>query len=141
MIELKRKNLSKAIESFKKAIALDNHESRAIFIDPLAKAYYLSGDLDRAQEEYERITRLTMGRLGYGDIYAKSFYFLGNIYEQKGEKAKAIEHYQKFLSLWKDADPVLLKLKMSGRCWRGLKKLQFYLDSSHEKKEQGAQFF
>jgi len=30
---------------------------------------------------------------------------LGKIYEQKGNKAKAIEHYEKFLSLWKDADP------------------------------------
>jgi len=24
---------------------------------------------------------------------------------QKAEKAKAIEHYEKFLELWKDADP------------------------------------
>jgi hypothetical protein len=24
---------------------------------------------------------------------------------QKDKKGKAIEHYQKFLSLWKDADP------------------------------------
>jgi DNA-binding SARP family transcriptional activator len=30
---------------------------------------------------------------------------LGKIYEQKGYKAKAIEHYEKFLTLWKDADP------------------------------------
>jgi len=30
---------------------------------------------------------------------------LGKIYEQKGWKAKAIYHYEKFLSLWKDADP------------------------------------
>jgi len=30
---------------------------------------------------------------------------LGKIYEQQGNKIKAIEHYEKFLSLWKDADP------------------------------------
>jgi cytochrome c-type biogenesis protein CcmH/NrfG len=30
---------------------------------------------------------------------------LGKIYEQQGQKAKAIEHYEKFLNLWKDADP------------------------------------
>jgi cytochrome c-type biogenesis protein CcmH/NrfG len=48
---------------------------------------------------------LTAGRLFFGDIYAKSFYMLGKIAEQQGQKAKAIEHYQKFLDLWKDADP------------------------------------
>ena len=30
---------------------------------------------------------------------------LGKIYEQKSWKGKAIEHYEKFLDLWKDADP------------------------------------
>ena len=59
----------------------------------------------RAQEVYDRITSLTLGRLHYGDIYAKSFYMLGRIYEQQGETTKAIEHYDKFLTLWKDSDP------------------------------------
>ena len=30
---------------------------------------------------------------------------LGKIYEQQGDTAKAIEHYEKFLTLWNDADP------------------------------------
>jgi hypothetical protein len=30
---------------------------------------------------------------------------LGKIYERKGWEGKAIEHYVKFLDLWKDADP------------------------------------
>ncbi|MCJ7580129.1 MAG: tetratricopeptide repeat-containing protein [Candidatus Aminicenantes bacterium] len=32
---------------------------------------------------------------------------LGKIYEQQGDTAKAIEFYEKFLSLWNDADPGL----------------------------------
>jgi len=32
---------------------------------------------------------------------------LAKLYEEKGWKGKAIEHYEKFLSLWKDADPGL----------------------------------
>ncbi len=30
---------------------------------------------------------------------------LGKIYQEKGLNKKAIEHYEKFLALWKDADP------------------------------------
>jgi len=109
-IELKRENFSKAKESFKKAVALlyfqsDTFSEHAFFIDPLALAYYKAGDLEKARAEYEKITSLTTGRMGSGDIYAKSFYMLGKIYEQQGNSAKAIEHYKKFLDLWKDADP------------------------------------
>jgi hypothetical protein len=31
----------------------------------------------------------------------------GKIVEQQGKKTKAIEHYQKLLDLWKDANPGL----------------------------------
>jgi tetratricopeptide (TPR) repeat protein len=36
---------------------------------------------------------------------------LGKIYERQGQKAKAIEHYEKFLNLWKDADPGIAKVE------------------------------
>jgi len=51
------------------------------------------------------ITSSSSGRLDFGDVYALSFYALGKIYEQKGLKGKALEQYEKFLDLWKDADP------------------------------------
>ena len=109
LIELKKENFSKAVRLFNEAILLahsprvrdDNHAF--LFIDPLAFAYYKSGNFDKAIEEYERITSLTTGRK-YRDIYVKAFYMLGKIYEEKGWKGKAIEHYEKFLDLWKDAD-------------------------------------
>ena len=46
-----------------------------------------------------------------GDIYAQSFYMLGKIYEQQGDTAKAIEHYEKFLDLWKDTDPGIAEVE------------------------------
>jgi tetratricopeptide (TPR) repeat protein len=68
---------------------------------------YDSGDLDKARQEYEKITLLTLGRYRFGDIYAKAYYMLGKIAEQQGDKVRARENYRKFLDLWKDADPGL----------------------------------
>jgi cytochrome c-type biogenesis protein CcmH/NrfG len=64
-----------------------------------------------------------MGRADYGDIYAKSFYMLGKIYEQQGDTAKAIDHYEKFLTLWKDADPGLPEVEDAKKRLAGLKGL------------------
>ena len=110
MIELEEENYSGAFKNFEKAISLlpfqsSDFDIHALFIEPLASAYYKSGDLEKALEEYQKITMLTSGRIIYGDIYAKSFYMLGKIYEQQGDTAKAREHYEKFPDLWKDADP------------------------------------
>ncbi len=124
-IALKRDNFSLAIEYFKKAkdmllsqdyppihiYYLTNPEDHILFIDSLANAYYKSGSFDEALAEYESITKLTTGRLYYGDIYARSFYMLGKIYEEQGDTARAIEHYEKFFDLWKDADPGIAEVE------------------------------
>ena len=115
-IMLERGEFSKAINNFKEAIPFLGYQSdawdqHAQFIEPLASAYYKSGDLGKAEEQYKRITSLTTGRKAFGDIYTKSFYMLGKIYEQKGWKGKAIEHYEKFLDLWKDADPGIAEVE------------------------------
>ena len=124
MIELDKENIPKAIEYFKEALSLLSYgplTRRADFIEPLALAYYKSGDLEKAREEYERITSLTTGRLWWGDLYAKSFYMLGKIYEDQGNKSKAIEHYEKFLDLWKDADPGIAEVEDAKKRLAGLK--------------------
>jgi serine/threonine protein kinase/Flp pilus assembly protein TadD len=109
-IALENKNYTKAVELFAKAIPLLPFQSavfdeHAYFMESLASAYFKSGDLNKGREEYEKITSLTTGRTSYGDIYARSFYMLGKIFEQQGDKTKAAENYRKFLDLWKDADP------------------------------------
>ena len=120
-VELQKGHADQAIDHFKRAFSLLPHEytfpgeEQAFYVEPLALAYYKSGDLDLAREEYERIVALTTGRIAYGDVYARSFYMLGKIAEQKGDKAAAREHYQKFLGLWKDADSGLPELADAGK--------------------------
>ncbi len=130
MKELKEGNLSEAIELFEKSVSLLPHQfpnevvnDHAFFMDALALAYYKTGDLDKAQQEYERIISLTIGRLHWPDIYVKSFYMLGKIFEQKGWKGKAIENYEKFLDLWKDADPGIAEIEDARKRRAGLKSM------------------
>jgi tetratricopeptide (TPR) repeat protein len=115
MIQLAIDRFPQAIENFNQAIPLLPHQydrhpwivgnDRALFLDSLARAYFRSGNLDEASEEYGKIQTLTLARLDYGDIYAKSYYRLAQIFEQKGWEQLAKRNYQKFLSLWQAADP------------------------------------
>jgi len=107
-IELERNDYAKAVRFGEDSLALFSYGelSKPVYIyDFLGQAHYRKGDMEKARDVYEKITTLTIGRLDYGDIYAKSFYWLGKIYERLGNKSKALENYGKFLDLWKDADP------------------------------------
>jgi tetratricopeptide (TPR) repeat protein len=92
----------------------------SLFVEALASVYYKTQDSAKAQREYERIMSFPYGRIHFGDIYAKSFYILGKINDENGSKSKAIEHFQKFLDLWKDADPGIAELKDARKRLAGL---------------------
>ncbi|MFC2160967.1 protein kinase [Acidobacteriota bacterium] len=112
LIEMKRKNYSRAIDLFTRVYEMQGGQrswldQHAYILSNLASAYFLNGDLEAAQREYENILALTTGRLQWGDLYVKSYYQLGKIHEELDNRSKAIEHYEKFLDLWNDADPGL----------------------------------
>ena len=126
MIALENKNYLEAIDYFRQTISFLPHQwnitnSHALFINSLAFAYFSSENYASAEDEYKKLIDLTLGRFYYGDIYAKSFYMLGKIYEQQGDTAKAIEHYQKFLTLWKDADPGIAEVEDAKKRLAGLR--------------------
>jgi serine/threonine protein kinase/Tfp pilus assembly protein PilF len=120
MIQLSSELYPQAIESFNQAISLLSHQymrhpwivgnDRAMFVDSLALAYSRAGNPDEASEEYGKIHTLTLARLDYGDVYAKSYYRLAQIFEQKGWDQLAKRNYQRFLSLWQAADPGIPEL-------------------------------
>jgi len=112
-IELKSNRAAHAAEYLDKAIhgmpdrVFDSWslETNASGVDYSARAYYKNGNLEKAIEAYEKILSLTYGRYYHGDIYAKSYYRLGRIYQEKGMKEEAVKHYNKFIHLWKECDP------------------------------------
>jgi len=52
-------------------------------------------------------------------IYAKSFHMLGKIFEQKGWKGKAIEHYEKFLDYGRMLTRIFPRWRMRRSGWLG----------------------
>ena len=129
-IEQEKGNFAQAIEYFKQAMSLNRYQwggilgnsNQAGFINSLASAYYESGDMEKAEQEYQKILSLTVGRMNEGHIFARAIYNLGKIYEEQGDAAKAIEHYEKFLDLWKDADPGLPEVEDARKRLAGLQK-------------------
>ena len=118
MIERKKGNLDAAFEHLKKAAALfsfetpfDEFEGLPIFLESLAEVYHESGDLDNARRVYEQISRLTITRIYLSDIYVRAFYNLGKIFEEQRKRKEAFVHFEKFLELWKNADPGLAEVE------------------------------
>jgi serine/threonine protein kinase/Tfp pilus assembly protein PilF len=75
--------------------------------DTLARVFQKKGDVDGAITEYERLVTFDPDSRDRRLINPKFHYHLARLYEEKSWKGKALEHYEKFLDLWKDADPGL----------------------------------
>jgi len=74
-------------------------------LDILARAYVAGGSLDKAVAEYERLIVFDPNDPVHYLIHPLYHYRLGLLYEQQGNATQAIEQYERFLELWKDADP------------------------------------
>jgi serine/threonine protein kinase/Flp pilus assembly protein TadD len=72
----------------------------------LGKAYLESGKIGEAVAELEKaLLRYDNIRASLPIWAVKAYYLLGLAYEKSGWKAKAIEKYEEFLDIWKNADP------------------------------------
>jgi len=90
----------------------------------LARAYLQSGALDKAVALLEKaLTRYDYPRFLEPILAVKAYYLLGQAYERSGWKDKAIQKYEKFLEIWKDADPGLPEVADARQRLEKLKKL------------------
>jgi len=88
--------------------------------DVLARAYVAKGDMDKAITEYERIATFDPLEKSSFLVYPLFNYRLARLYEQKGLKDTARGRYERFLELWKGADPGLPEVEDARKCLAGL---------------------
>jgi tetratricopeptide (TPR) repeat protein len=74
----------------------------------IGRAHDLAGRPDSAIVWLERYVSTPDADLQFSALYdAGSYKRLGELYEAKGDTAKAIANYEKFIDLWKNAEPAL----------------------------------
>jgi eukaryotic-like serine/threonine-protein kinase len=70
----------------------------------LAEAHLAAGDRIAASKWFQQIVDSQVERVYYPVQFVRSYYFLGQIAEQNGDREKARDNYQRFVGYWKDAD-------------------------------------
>ena len=85
--------------------------ARILLLYYRAECLYKNGEYDQAIESLHRLHTISDNAFGLRAIYYPiSYYQLGKNYEAKGDREQAVNNYQRFLSLWQDADEDLPNL-------------------------------
>ncbi|MGB2990501.1 MAG: protein kinase, partial [Candidatus Zixiibacteriota bacterium] len=72
----------------------------------LYKTHLEAGKVGEAVTSLEKmLSKYTAGRASIATWGVKAHYLLGLAYEKSGWNSKAVEKYEEFLEIWKDADP------------------------------------
>lgn len=106
-LELARENAGAALAYLEKAAASNKdagsfYSYRAL----LGQAYLKAGRLGEAVASFEKnLTTYDQDRIFSVPGCIEDHYLLGTAYEMSGWTSKAVEKYQEFLEIWKDADP------------------------------------
>ncbi|MFC2141993.1 protein kinase [Acidobacteriota bacterium] len=109
LLSLKQGNATQSTDYLGMAVASLPHQNSTVqdhvlYLDALARAEEIRDDITAAQDLYRQIGRLTNGKMLWGDMYARSYYRLGIIFQERGMTEEAVQAFEKFLSLWDGAD-------------------------------------
>ena len=103
MVAYGKQQYAEAIAGFREFRQKNGGELVSLF--EIAQAFDGMGQADSALANYEAFaTRPEVGPSGRQYYLPQSFKRLGELYETKGDKQKALDNYGKFTALWKDAD-------------------------------------
>ncbi len=86
-----------------------------------ARAFLKKGDLDKAVAEYERLVSSDPHVRESTLIHPFSHFRLAALYEARGQKAKAAEHYAKAFQVWRNADADLPEIAAARKHLKVLK--------------------
>ncbi len=126
-IEVARGNGQAALDALKKASYRAKEYSPRYMI-LMSASFALLGEAEKAittyRQSYNEVDRRTysMGDHFYYFLEnARVDYYVAKVYEGQGNASKAIEHYEKFLELWKDADPGVAEVDEAKKALEDLK--------------------
>lgn len=104
-IALHVKDYHSAVEYLARA---DSASRRGYERYALAESHLGAGNRQRAIDIFERnLTRYDENRAISGSASVRGYYLLGKAYDEIGEREKAVTNLDRFLTIWKDADPGL----------------------------------
>jgi tetratricopeptide (TPR) repeat protein len=108
-LEMKKGNYDTATVLFQNAYRI----APAFFLRELIGRSYLGGGrIDDALRIYEEIiNRYELNRAYWPTIGVMTHFYLGRTYEEAGRYNEAIEQYETFLDIWKNADDGLVQVE------------------------------
>jgi tetratricopeptide (TPR) repeat protein len=92
-----------AIESFDESVS---STKPWFWYYPLLECYLEVGRIDAAVELAERLLRWYDSMRASSILGVKIHYLAGKVYQAAGQTDEAIEQFETFLTIWKDADPI-----------------------------------
>lgn len=102
-VHLERGDEDLAVQTLKKSVQMidgigDSYVDHwEYYQQTLAEAYFEAGDMDSAITECQSI-------VNDNPSWARAYYLMGRIHEQKGLNEEALGFYRQFLKIWDDAD-------------------------------------